>query len=282
MAHDEAEMERHLRAIRDDADLRQSLVAKRPGDDPRPAQLRASRRRAFRHRSTTRSRESRWRCPHEDRVLRLKPAVVVLERRRHLLSRRAERPRPARLRHHVLRARRLRPPETPGHRPAVLGRRARLSGHRGRRARGRRRSGAGRRRRQGERRRRLRRRAARWRDRRLAPGGHPHLLGRGRAGDARRPAPGPGSCPTPGHALARSRADLWRRAARHRGLRELWGTALRADLQRARSRRRIIPYRPRSASRPISPSSATGCPTARPGSRSSSCARPRELPAGAF
>ena len=43
--------------------------------------------------------------------------------------------------------------------------------------------------------------------------------------------------------------------------------ALRADLQRARSRRRIIRCRPSRASRPISPSSATGCRTARRGSK---------------
>ena len=84
-------------------------------------------------------------CPlghaHEHRLLRLEPAVVLLERRRHLLSRHAARPRAARLSHHLLRARRLRPAEASRHRAAGLGRRRGLPRHRRRALRARHRGG---------------------------------------------------------------------------------------------------------------------------------------------
>ena len=61
---------------------------------------------------------------HEDRVLRLEPALRLLERRRHLLPRHPQGARGARPRGHLPRARRLRPPAASRHRAAGLGARS--------------------------------------------------------------------------------------------------------------------------------------------------------------
>src|SRR3954471_18374857 len=71
----------------------------------------------------------RWSCPHEDRVLRLEPPVVLLERSGHLLPRHARGPCAPRLPDHVLRTRRVRPPAAPGYRAAGLGGGEGLSGN---------------------------------------------------------------------------------------------------------------------------------------------------------
>src|SRR4051812_40099266 len=65
---------------------------------------------------------------HEDRLLRLEPALLLLERRRDLLSWAALGPRAAGPSHHFLRARRLRPAAAPRQGPAGLGRGAGLAG----------------------------------------------------------------------------------------------------------------------------------------------------------
>jgi hypothetical protein len=71
---------------------------------------------------------------------------------------------------------------------------------------------------EGERRRRLRRRAARPASWRRTAGRAPDLLGRRCAGDARRDARRARSSAAERAAAARPGADLWRRAAGHRGL----------------------------------------------------------------
>ena len=129
-----------------------------------------------------------WRPPHEDRLLRLEPAVVLLERRRHLLSRPARGSRPARPRITFYEPdafdrqqhRDIDPPDWAG--VASMPRTTEAPALRDRRGRDRRRRG------QGERRRRVRRRAARRRHRRRAARRDPDLLGRRRARDAGRNA----------------------------------------------------------------------------------------------
>ena len=121
------------RDLRDDPALRAALAASGAGDDPRPPHLRPPRRRAAGHRRHARRAprsKGTWR---EDRLLRIEPAVVLLERRRDLLSRHPARSRRARLRHHLLRTRRVRPAAASRHRPAGLGALGRLSGDRRRR-----------------------------------------------------------------------------------------------------------------------------------------------------
>ena len=185
------------------ADLRAALAASGLETHPRPPHLRAT---ASTSCSPSAAAASGAPVPHggrahEDRLLRLEPALGLLERRRHLLPRPALRARRARPRHHLLRARRLRPAAAPRHRPARLGRVVVWPATEAAAPRRRRRGGRGRRRGQGERRRRLRRPAARGVDGRRPPGRDPHLLGRRCAGDARRdarrprpPAP-PRRCP---------------------------------------------------------------------------------------
>ncbi|CAA9516512.1 MAG: Spore_germination_protein_CgeB, partial [uncultured Sphingomonas sp.] len=183
----------------------------------------------------------------EDRVLRIEPAVLLLERRRHLLPRPAPRPRPARPQRHLLRTRRLRPAAAPRHRAAPLGRRPRLPGDgsgaalRGGRSRRGRRGG------EGERRRRLRPGTAGGRGFGVPPGGDPRLLGRGRARHPVRTARRgrPPAAPRP--PVARPGADLRRRAAGGGGLRRLRRAPLRADLQRPRPGNPP----PRSGGRPL-------------------------------
>ena len=95
VARDGAEMTRHL-----------ARAARRPGAARRARRAAASRRSARRHTcahrvdellaivaAPRRRREPIGGCPHEDRLLRLEPAVVLLERRRDLLPRHAPRPR---------------------------------------------------------------------------------------------------------------------------------------------------------------------------------------------
>ena len=155
---------------------------------------------------------------------------------------------------HLLRARRLRAPAAPRHRPARLGARRRLAGDRGRRPR---------RRRRGARRpTSSSRRAASASsttccstavDGRRAPGRGPHLLGRRRPGDARRDARATPAirCAAPLPA-ARPRAHLRRRPAGGRRLRRARRPRLRADLQRPRPRRPTTRCRPTRASPPTS------------------------------
>jgi hypothetical protein len=119
VARDGEEMTRHLRALRDDPDLRAEPRPLGPGDHPRPPHLRPPRRRAARHRGPARPRS--WRTPHEDRLLRIQPAVLLLERRGHLLSRHARELAGAATTSRLLRARRLRSPAAPRHRSARLG-----------------------------------------------------------------------------------------------------------------------------------------------------------------
>ena len=89
------EMERHLAALRDDPALRAALVAS--GLETIRARHTCAHRvdelLAIVERIARRAR--RRRCAHEDRLLRLEPAVLLLERRRDLLSRAAQRSRRA-------------------------------------------------------------------------------------------------------------------------------------------------------------------------------------------
>ncbi len=109
-----------------------------------------------------------------------------------------------------------------------------------------------------------------------APGRAPHLLGRRRAGDARRAAR---PTPTTRCAARCRRSTSCSPMAAARRWSSLRAASARArcvpDLQRARPRRPTTRCRRSRASPPTSPSSATACPTARRGSSSSSSTRPR-------
>ena len=102
MARDEDDMTAMLRAVREDAALRRSLR------DHGLAAIRA------RHTCAHRVDELLAILkPHEDRVLRLKPAVLLLERRGYLLPRHHRGAAPARPCRDLLRAGRLRPAAAP-------------------------------------------------------------------------------------------------------------------------------------------------------------------------
>ena len=218
------------------------------------------------------------------RVLRLEPGVGVLERRGHLLPRhhpRAARARPPR---HLLRARRLRPPAAPRHRRSAVGRGRRLPGDRGR--------GAPR-----------RSSSARGADVVVKASGvgvfdellEAAVLDAAAAGTlvvfwdvdapatldrvARRSAPIRSAPLIPRYDLVLTYGGGDPVVRRVHGARR---ARLRADLQRARSRRPTTRCPPTRASRPTSASSATACPTARRASRSSSSAPRRRCPAAAF
>ena len=115
-----------------------------------------------------------------------------------------------------------------------------------------------------------------------APAGQPgRVLGRRRArrrstaSRATRPTRSAPLCPATTSSSPTAAATRWSRAYAALGR-----APLRPDLQRARPRRRTTRCRPTRASRPTSASSATGCPTARRGSRSSS-SRAARAPAAA-
>ena len=276
---------RHLRALRDDAGLRARLVAQRARDHPRPPHLRATAPTSCSPSSQRLRRPPhRLETPHEDRLLRLEPAVLLLERRGDLLPRPAARPG------------RARPPASPSTSPtpstgsstATSSRRdwaevvvypATDEAVRARRGRGRR----GRRGRQGERRRRVRRRAARRASSRAARPDAIRIFW-----DVDAPA-------TLAEIARATRTTPLRRALPDLDLVLTYGggppvvaayegfgaRALRADLQRARSRRPTTRCRRSRASRPTSPSWATACRTARRGWRRSSSTPRRACRSGA-
>ena len=218
---------------------------------------------------------------HEDRLLRLQPALLLLERRRDLLPRHPARPRRARLRHHLLRARRLRPAAAPRHRSARLGaRRSSIPADRGAlRAR----AGRG-----GAAPTSSSRRAAsacsttscsKASSRTRAPG-----RARASSGTSTPPRRSTRCAPTPTHPVLRALPELDM-------VLTYGGGPPVIDAYRGFGARDCVPVynaldpddappgrRPTRASPPTSPSSATACPTARRGSRSSSSRPPRALP----
>ena len=250
-----AEMERHLRALAADA----GAAAQR---SPPAGSRRSGRATPARTAPTNcwpsprgsgpdAPERAAWRSPHEDRLLRIEPAVLLLERRRHLLPRHAPRPR---------RAAATRSPSTSrtpstgssiatstrptGPRCVVYPATTEAAARRG---------GGG------------RRRPTWWSRRaasacsttscstgvmrRRAPGRDPHLLGRRRAGDAGRAARRPEPSPAPG--AARRSTSCSPMAAGRR-----WSPPTRASAPGAASRsttrsirRRIIPVPPEAALR---------------------------------
>ena len=113
-----------------------------------------------------------------------------------------------------------------------------------------------------------------------APRRHHPVLGRRCAGDPGGDAAAAGPSDPPRPARARSRADLRRRSPRSSPptRRSALGAAYRSTTRS--TRRRISAPRRTRPSPPISPFSATACPTARPGSSSSSWSRPRPRRSG--
>ena len=129
-ARDGAASARRARTIRRCA---HALAAHGLRDHPRAAHLRASRATSCSASATGSAHARSDGGLMRDRVLRIEPAVLLLERRRDLLSRPAVGAGAARPRDHLLRAGRLRPAGASRHRAAGLGARRRLSRDRGRR-----------------------------------------------------------------------------------------------------------------------------------------------------
>ena len=141
-----------------------------------------------------------------------------------------------------------------------------------------------RRRRQGERRRRLRRAARGARCSSCGAGDARRLLGRRRAGHARRALERDPTTRSARSSRATTSSSPTAAATRSSTrYRALGARDCVPDLQRARPRARTIPVAagPALRGRPRR-SSATACPTARRASRSSSCARPRCCPSARF
>ena len=230
------------------------------------------------------ARHARRPSAHEDRVLRLEPGLGVLERRRDLLPRHRAGAARARAPRHVLRARRLRAPAAPRHRRSGLGEASSSTRPTARtrcaiveQARGAdvvvKASGVG-----------VFDELLEAAVLELQAPARAVVLGRRRAGDARRALRGrPGRPVSRADPALRPRAHLRRRRRRSSTRYRALGArdcvpiynALDPDTHHPVDAGAALRRRPGA-------SSATGCPTARRASRSSSCARPRCCPSGAF